>query len=1104
MTRRSLLWFLLAVAGVGGAFYARAEFPRAFSILSLDLRMDRTAALAAAERLSIEREWSPGADARTAVLFDFDARAQTFIELEGGGAEVFKQAVRDGIHHAYRWKVRRFAAEEIGETTVEFAPDGTPLGFEEKVAEDAAGPALGRDTARQLAEQTATAQWAVDLADYTPIEAAGETRPNGRVDHTFVYEAVDQPLGAGRLRLRVVVTGDQVTKLERFLHVPEAFERSYDEMRSSNEAIAEGATAAMLVLYGVFGLGLGLIVMLRRKQLDWRPAAVVGVLFGLLAMAGVANGMPFLWLGYDTSMPVSVFVLLQLALVVVAGVATFLQVGLSAAAAESLTRAAFPSGPQTWRVWSREAGSSKETLGWTLLGYLLIGVFLAYMVTFYGLSREWEGWWSPTDLLVQPNLFATYFPWLSPVAGALQAGFWEECLFRAVPLAGAALLGDRFGRRKLWIGTAFVIQALVFAAAHANYPAQPAYARLVELILPSFLFGWVYLRHGLLPGIILHAGYDLVLMAMPVFVAESSGIWFDRTMVVAVGLVPLGIVLWRRVQAGAWSSFPDSLRNAGWSASPPRPVAARAAQAAQPTGLPASLLPLMALAGLAAWAVTSDWSPPMHPVTATRTEAETLAQEALAQQGVNLGPEWKVLSSAVDGTDTEHRFVWETAGDSTFRALLGDALPVPQWRVRFARFEGDVADRAEEWVVQIIGGGTVDRVRHTLPEGRAGTRLEEEEVRARVDSALGAWVGAPAGSLEPVSVEPDRHPERTDWTVTYADRSVSLPEGEIRVAADLLGDEVTYLRRFVQVPEEWSRDWQRRSMYALLPVGAAGLSLGLLLLIALGMGVVRTARGQSDRHVTAMVGLILLIASLIGTYNGWASTPFGYQTTRPWPLQFWSSVGWGVFGAMLGAGALAMILGTLLPRTEVSRRYPAATWLGIGAVMAGLQATFSWFSQGMPGLAVGAIEQGWPVLGQVTSEPPSLLWGIALATVVFSFGNRIGGRWPSLWLPWFIVFGAVAGLMVGGVDGIAWPAVALAVVVTPGLAWVIRRIGVGVLVPASLALAALKGLPPAWRWGSERLVGLAIGLVAAWFTLQIVWRYGMAARPAEEVLQDSI
>ncbi|MEK6689235.1 MAG: hypothetical protein AABZ01_12365, partial [Gemmatimonadota bacterium] len=414
----------------------------------------------------------------------------------------------------------------------------------------------------------------------------------------------------------------------------------------------------------------------------------------------------------------------------------------------------------------------------------------------------------------------------------------------------------------------------------------------------------------------------------------------------------------------------------------------------------------------------------------------------------------------------------------------GDALPVPHWRVRFARFEGDVADRAEEWVVRIIGAGTVDRIRHTLPEGRPGTRLEEEEARARVDSALGAWVGTSAGSLELVSVEPDQHPERTDWTVTYADRSVSLPEGEIRVAANVLGDEVTYRRRFVQVPEEWSRDWQRRSVYAMLPAGAAGLSFGLLLLIALGMGVVRTARRQSDRHVTITAGLILLAGSLIGTYNGWASTPFEYQTARPWPLQFWSSVGWEVFGALLGAGALAMILGTMLPRTEVSRRYAATTWLGIGALMAGLQAMLGWFSQGMPGLTVGAVGLRWPVLDQVTSVPSNLLGGIALTTVVFSFGNRIGGRWPSLWLPWFIAFGAVHGLMVGGAEGVAWPAVVLGALVTPGLAWVIRRIGVGVLVPASLVVAALAGLPPAWSWGPGRLVGLGIGLVAAWFALQ--------------------
>jgi membrane protease YdiL (CAAX protease family) len=53
-------------------------------------------------------------------------------------------------------------------------------------------------------------------------------------------------------------------------------------------------------------------------------------------------------------------------------------------------------------------------------------------------------------------------------------GFWEEALFRAVPIAGAALIGDRFGKRNLFIAVAFVVQAIIFGAGHAPYPNQPA------------------------------------------------------------------------------------------------------------------------------------------------------------------------------------------------------------------------------------------------------------------------------------------------------------------------------------------------------------------------------------------------------------------------------------------------------------------------------------------------------------------------------------------------------------------------------------------------------------------------------------------------------
>ena len=80
--------------------------------------------------------------------------------------------------------------------------------------------------------------------------------------------------------------------------------------------------------------------------------------------------------------------------------------------------------------------------------------------------------------------------------------------------------------------------ALVFAAAHANYPGFPAYSRLVELFGPALIWGLIFLRFGLLPTVILHALFDLTLMSIPVFLVQGPGADFNRALVIAAGLVP--------------------------------------------------------------------------------------------------------------------------------------------------------------------------------------------------------------------------------------------------------------------------------------------------------------------------------------------------------------------------------------------------------------------------------------------------------------------------------------------------------------------------------------------------------------------------------------
>ena len=98
--------------------------------------------------------------------------------------------------------------------------------------------------------------------------------------------------------------------------------------------------------------------------------------------------------------------------------------------------------------------------------------------------------------------------------------------------------------------------------------------------------------------------------------------------------------------------------------------------------------------------------------------------------------EWTEMSQVASGLGPQHRFVWSEAGENAFRALLGEYVGRPRWRVRYARFEGDVAARAEEHVVWIDADGTPGRREHGLAEATPGAALPEEDARTLARDAL--------------------------------------------------------------------------------------------------------------------------------------------------------------------------------------------------------------------------------------------------------------------------------------------------------------------------------------------------------------------------------
>src|SRR5262249_6703431 len=235
--RRPTFWVAFALLSAAAGLYAWLYFPQALPLVNLEVKMSRDEALVRAASIADRlRLIAPGA--REAALFSHDGGTQHFVELEAGGKPAFTRLLSGEFYAPYRWDVRLFQPGETAEVRVRFKPDGTPYGFLRLLPESAPGAALDPAAARAIAEKSAHDDWGIDFSLYRPLEQTQSELPSRRIDHAFTYERIDEKLGEGRIRMRLVVAGDALSALIHFVYVPEAFGRRYQEMRSANNTIA--------------------------------------------------------------------------------------------------------------------------------------------------------------------------------------------------------------------------------------------------------------------------------------------------------------------------------------------------------------------------------------------------------------------------------------------------------------------------------------------------------------------------------------------------------------------------------------------------------------------------------------------------------------------------------------------------------------------------------------------------------------------------------------------------------------------------------------------------------------------------------------------------
>lgn len=1106
--RRTVLLVLLTA---GAASLAAWLFPRAFPIVAVERRIGRQAALERADSFFVAHELAPDG-ARRAIRFASDDSLRTFIELEAGGRDSLEALLRAGDVALFSWRARAFVPGEVREARLTLSPDGRVLGFRRVLPDSLVRPALDSAQARIVADGV-LATW-LDQArdDWDLVTASYVTQPgSGRVDRTFTYERRDRRIGTAPIRIDVVVAGDLAAEARPHVVIPEGFARRYGEMRSANNLLA------LVASMGILALAIVGVVALRRyardRQVRWRPPVLVGAVIGAFFTAAVLNDLPSTWFTYDTATPAPLHQLVGVLSALAAGAGSALMIALTLAAAEALTRHAFPWHADWWQLWrfrgTREVGM--RVLG----GYAMAAAGFAYIAAFYLATRSWFGWWVPSEMLDDPNQIATAFPWVAGIGLSLQAAIWEEALFRAIPLSLLSIwLGGREDRER-WMALGVVATALVFGFAHSDYPSWPPYSRGVEIFLEACLWAVLFLRFGILVPVLAHFAYDLVLFGLFATAGTAPEYRLTAAVMLLALAAPALAVLWARLRQGHWQALPDEGRFGAWAPGPPPARVDAGAAPVSALVTPRSRAAALACAGLAVAGIVAR---PVREVvgpryTATRSEAVAAADSVMGTRGQDPGSWRRLVSPATDTLGSFRRLLEQEAAES-LAVTLGSTYAIPTWwQVRYVRTDTAVAARAEEWRVRVRPDGRALDARHFVPDEAPGASLPEDSARALAQGAL-RLAGIDRSSLVEADLQPTDRPGRRDYRLTFTDTTARLPGGALaRVRVEVAGDEVLSVRRAVELPEAFLRDARRREVTGM--AASAGFAIAILVLVI--AGIVRLSRRpfRVDDGVPARLRLGLLAtlaaAMLAGSLQSHGTMLAQYDTRMPWDRFVATTVATEMFVvlASLMLALLWLLANGMRRRAGIPLLAPGRGWwpddvllgLGLGGVVRLATLGSAWvLPPGVPGGPGTNLDEAIPLL----SALPDVVMGPAMVPVfaipalaVTGLATRSRGRLVAAFLLAVLVAGAMyAADYSSGAPrplAVAWSLVAITGVVLAFRAW--GGASVTVWVFAALFSDLADAFGTVLRAGTPTERGAAVlGLLATMLLILLVHRWSSRQR----------
>ena len=859
---------------------ATTWFSRAFPEASIDFRYDRDSSVAIAQRV-LDGEKIDTRAMRHTAMFDGDDDAKTFLERTltlDRAREVMQRDVR-----LWWWHHRWFTPSVEEEYAVDVAPTGEVTAFTHHIAEERALPSLDPIAARAMAERFLGSR----VADLQLVAQSERQLPH-RMQRIFTWDSKTLHPAGAPLRTTIVVDGNMIGDYKVRVRVPDAWSRSYAELRSKNSVTGQ----LDFVLFSITGIAalVVFIIRLRRGDIPLRFILGIGAITFVLVVGNGLNSYPQALASYATTMTFSAFIVQYTVGVLVQAVGNAMLLMVIAGAGEVLFRESAPQQLALPRIWSLRGLRSKRVFRSFVLAYTLVGIFVAYQVIFYIVASKF-GAWSPAEVPYD-DILNTAIPWVAILFAGFFPALSEEFLSRGFSIP----FFDRVLRSRV---AAIVLAGFIWGFGHATYPNQPFYIRGVEVGVAGVAIGFLFQRFGLLPLLIWHFTIDAFYSAMLLFRSHNTYYILSAAASSLIFAFPMLISIVLYMRRGGFEPDED-LSNATLPVSPP-PAAAQAREHAE---LPPAIFVtpkrvLICIALLIAAVVLMIYRPPSaQDVVDYRTTEE--AAKTLAKQHVDARTRtrfdrviattlegfrsWDVHSPREDGggpagfDGTAASYLLRN-GVTTQQLLdvFANRVEAATWTVRF--FTPSQKEEAFVEVdprkAQVIG------YHKYQAENGPGARLEEAEALPIARAAF-AQYRLDVSRFALKEALNFQQPNRRDWLFHFDEQPPIAAQAFRRVSVRVAGSDVTQLTTTIKVPDSVYREAANETIatVALKVLKIIGI-IGLLGLV-IGGFVVTATRRRPEWSRAFRWTLAMSIIPILGIATAYERNLFGYNTSVKW------------------------------------------------------------------------------------------------------------------------------------------------------------------------------------------------------------------------------